>query len=101
MVKSQPPGDQRPAGGYGAKENEMILNFISFEEWLSRNHDIEPRVTCPDCDGTGEITCDCERCKGHECDECLGEGWVDNQQAREIYDAECYKATVLYGWQEN
>ena len=75
----------------------MTLNFISFEEWLGRNPDIEPRVICPDCDGMGEVTCDCEHCQGHECDECLGEVWVNNPQAREIYDAECHKATALYG----
>ncbi len=75
------------------------MDFIPFDEWLSRNPDIEPRITCPDCDGTGVHIC--EHCQGHECHKCLGEGWVDNPQARKIYDAECHRATALYGEKEN
>lgn len=59
------------------------FQYMTYEQWLKANPEVEmEEEDCPDCDGTGEVTC---HCCGHEhdCDKCDGIGVVKG--AKQMY----------------
>ena len=53
------------------------FRLMSYSEWAKQNPDlVEPRK-CPECDGTGELECEC--CGNFtDCAECGGTGIIDD-----------------------
>tara|TARA_R110000737_G_scaffold282141_1_gene288781 strand:+ start:16 stop:369 length:354 start_codon:yes stop_codon:yes gene_type:complete len=65
----------------------MKIKISGFEEWAKNMRldysESNPKVECPDCEGDGEIECDC--C-GHEkhCDVCDGNGKLRFNEASDF-----------------
>ena len=69
--------------------DQIKFKPMPFEQWLSLQDQEFEKVKCGECDGEGEIECECSEC-GHEhsteCKACDGEGYTS--EAIQVYTAQ-------------
>jgi DnaJ-class molecular chaperone len=68
----------------------MKLEFMTFPEWVHAHPELveefedEKTVKCTACNGTGEISCQCDCGDVHEkdCEECDGDGEISSSEIK-------------------